>query len=457
MVKNIIASVAGFLIVLITTIIIILYAKGYTYDFSSKKIETTGVIKITSTPSDAQVYINGSYKGQTPFSLFNLSPQAYTIQVKKDGYLEWSTKQSVIGGQILPLYPILYPIQLTPERIETTALIDKTFVTNHTYLYSTKDTHGFSIYMHSFGTSFLHIGEGTSMVFTSTSIGQDYTLNTIMPSPNENKLLCALTLPNGTKAWYIIDTRNTYPPQTLDSLIDTTVYPTIFWGTDDNHLYLANNQTIISLSLSNSQKILAFEAQLNQQIESYSVNTDAFYIVTKDKAQQTLYSVNTDGTNTTVLAKGTGIKSIASGNIYAYSISDNGISFVGGQSAHIQGVNIKPISISRTNKLVLYEDANQQLFTYDIETSSTYGLGINMKDIDFITWGHDDHTLFYTIKKDQQFYLHAIEYTGTNGALLFTQPLLQPDILVSPNNNQIFFSSSTENHPGLYSITLTGN
>ncbi len=45
-------------------------------------------LKLTSTPADAQVYVDGFFRGKTPLTLTNLEAGAHHIRLKKDGYSE---------------------------------------------------------------------------------------------------------------------------------------------------------------------------------------------------------------------------------------------------------------------------------------------------------------------------------------------------------------------------------
>ncbi|HIQ39140.1 MAG TPA: PEGA domain-containing protein [Methanothermococcus okinawensis] len=57
-----------------------------------------GFLSIESTPSDADVYINGTYEGTTPLTI-DLTPGTYNITIKKDGYKEYSTTTSISPGE----------------------------------------------------------------------------------------------------------------------------------------------------------------------------------------------------------------------------------------------------------------------------------------------------------------------------------------------------------------------
>nr|QNO52399.1 hypothetical protein IAKEDICC_00020 [Methanosarcinales archaeon ANME-1 ERB6] len=74
---------------------------------------TVGFISVTSSPSGACIYLDGSYKGTTPKTLSGVSPGAHTIEVERSGYNDWKTTVRVTAGATsyvsAPLSPIPYP------------------------------------------------------------------------------------------------------------------------------------------------------------------------------------------------------------------------------------------------------------------------------------------------------------------------------------------------------------
>lgn len=60
---------------------------------------TTGSLDITSTPSDAKVYLDDSYEGRTPLLIVNLDPGAYMLRIEKEGYNSWYQGITVVAGE----------------------------------------------------------------------------------------------------------------------------------------------------------------------------------------------------------------------------------------------------------------------------------------------------------------------------------------------------------------------
>lgn len=92
----------GILTFCVVTPILILYARGYKFDYSSKRLLKTGSLVIKTEPAKAAVVLNGKpvSKSETPATLRFLLPGDYDVTVKKDGYQAW-TKRLTIKSQLV--------------------------------------------------------------------------------------------------------------------------------------------------------------------------------------------------------------------------------------------------------------------------------------------------------------------------------------------------------------------
>ena len=96
-------------------ILVITYARGYRLDVKKKLVTATGIIAISSSPKAAKVYVNGELKGVTDINI-TLPPGKYTIEVKKDGYMDWKKNISLKGELVMTTDATLFPqnASLTP-------------------------------------------------------------------------------------------------------------------------------------------------------------------------------------------------------------------------------------------------------------------------------------------------------------------------------------------------------
>lgn len=70
-----------------------------------------GDFYITSSPSNAEVYINGERKGRTPIKIDRLKPGRYQITVIRAGYETFVQYYEVIPGETRNIFVQLYPIR----------------------------------------------------------------------------------------------------------------------------------------------------------------------------------------------------------------------------------------------------------------------------------------------------------------------------------------------------------
>ena len=113
------SSIGAFIL---SSLILVLVAFGYGYDFSSNKIIKTGALLI-KTNTNASVFINDRLRGTT--SLLNnsyketrLLPGKYTIKLESKDYRTWQ-KVAVIEESFLTEFP---SVLLLPNKISTTDL-----------------------------------------------------------------------------------------------------------------------------------------------------------------------------------------------------------------------------------------------------------------------------------------------------------------------------------------------
>ncbi|MFN3699613.1 MAG: PEGA domain-containing protein, partial [Dictyoglomus sp.] len=79
-----------------------------TYNFTMIPLPAT--LNIFSTPSSAEVYINGIYKGKTPISITDLSSGSYNVKLVLSGYEEYSATVYLAPGDVKQLNVSLKPV-----------------------------------------------------------------------------------------------------------------------------------------------------------------------------------------------------------------------------------------------------------------------------------------------------------------------------------------------------------
>lgn len=63
-----------------------------------EEVIDTGILAVESAPSQAQVYVDGELKGQTPLVLYNFPAGIHSVAVKKEGYMDFEKEVNVKVG-----------------------------------------------------------------------------------------------------------------------------------------------------------------------------------------------------------------------------------------------------------------------------------------------------------------------------------------------------------------------
>lgn len=94
-------------IFLLATPLVILYARGYTYDFATHSVFHGGAISIETEPSDAQVFVNNILMKQTsPVEISHVLPGNYTIRIEGKNSIPWQKDINIRSNETLYLHDI---------------------------------------------------------------------------------------------------------------------------------------------------------------------------------------------------------------------------------------------------------------------------------------------------------------------------------------------------------------
>ncbi len=117
--KSLVLPLVAIIFVFGGTILLVAFAQGYTFDPASRKISTTGLVLIDSSPNDAYITLNNkSLNKKTPYRSTGLSAGDITISLKKDQYRSWFSKQKVVAGEVtFANYALLLPEVLYQESV----------------------------------------------------------------------------------------------------------------------------------------------------------------------------------------------------------------------------------------------------------------------------------------------------------------------------------------------------
>jgi hypothetical protein len=81
-----------------------------------------GEINLTSTPSGAKVFLDGSFKGVAPIIISNVPVGKHIIKVTKSGYQDWQQEVTVSSDKTIEIFVYLAQLSSAPGEIKLTSV-----------------------------------------------------------------------------------------------------------------------------------------------------------------------------------------------------------------------------------------------------------------------------------------------------------------------------------------------
>jgi len=81
--------------------IIVLYVKGLSFDFENNKFVETGTLAVKIEPKSADIFLDGTLKKKESGNIKFLKPREYQLEIKEEGYFEWSKRLKIDSGRVI--------------------------------------------------------------------------------------------------------------------------------------------------------------------------------------------------------------------------------------------------------------------------------------------------------------------------------------------------------------------
>lgn len=414
--KQLFVSLSVLFLIAATTILVILYGKGYRLfvQHGEPTISKTGILNLSSSPTGAQVYIDGHLTTATNNTV-NLTPGTYTVTIVKDGYLAWKKdfqiQKEVVSNADATLFPQAPNLQSISTFGIKSAIIDPT---------------------------------GTKLAFNIAS-----------RSARQN----GIYVYDMTSRNFPILAGQSSTTQIVDDTVDKFSEAKIAWSPD-------GKQIIASIS-----------ATTNSSPTYYLLNTDSFNQTPQDITavyQQTLAlwkQQRKDKEAAQLKSLKPAVQAFAKKNfnILSWSPDDNKILYQASQSA-VMPVFKKPRLIGKN---YLYERRNLQkgaIYVYNISDDFNSRVLAPMKKVCTIddpscncdefntckqplTWFPDSTHLLYVNNKR----INVVEDDGSNMTTLYAGPFVDHYVFPWPDGSKLVILTNISNPnlpPTLYSIGL---
>lgn len=401
--KKIIIYFATILFLVITTIAVIFYGRGYIFNFEEGKIGIlgTGLLAATSQPDGAGIYINNHLSSATNNTI-SLSPGEYEIKIAKSGYFPWQKKIKIEKEVVSTAYALLLPNAPKLENITDAGVSNPVIDPSR-----------------------------TKIAYTVSSL----------EDPRKNGV-------------YILDmslrpilTLQSSSTQITDDTLDNFSKASLSWSPDAKELVAT-----ISADLNSTTYLLKTSFNQNpQDVTETLPNVDSSWNKQKqDREKSQIFDLKTKLRNIIT----------TDFRILSWSIDESKILYTATRSATIPQIISPPLigTNSTSEERTIKKDA---VYVYDIREDKNFKILDSMpeyKGSDFInkfplTWFPDSKHLIYVNDKK----IIVMDYDGQNKTTVYAGPFIDEYVFAWPDGSKILMLTDLGNptiSPNLYTIGL---
>lgn len=385
------AATAVFLI--IATIIVILYGKGYNFNFGDGKIgiSGTGLLAATSRPDGAGIYINDHLTSATNNTI-NLPPDEYDVKISKPGYSSWRKKIKIEKEVVSSIYAFLIPIASKLDNITrmgvSNPVLDPTR-TRIAYTVSSLDPRKNGIYILDMGLRPILTLQSSSSQIADDTI-DNFSKAALAWSPDAKELVATISAGANTPTTYLLKTTFNENPQDVTA---TLVSVDLAWDEQK--------------AAQDKSQLLGFKAKLQNLIK------DNFIIL-------------------------------------SWSEDETKILYTATRSADLPLI-ISPPLIGANSTPQQREISEKSVYVYDIKEDRNYK--ILDSDTFPLNWFADSKHLIYV--QDQK--IQIMDYDGQNKTTIYAGPFVEDYVFSWPDGSKILILTNLGNpasSPNLYTIGL---
>jgi len=348
--RSLIIMSSVLLFVLISTLTISIFARGYRFSLKNGfVINPTGILSVVSRPKGASVYLDEKLVTATDNTL-NLTPGTYNVKISKDGFLPWQKtiqiKSETVFQADLQLFnavPDLKPITLTGAINPTSSPDGSKIIYSVASASATKDNGLFLLESNNLAISLIR---GTSRQISANLSNINWSKFTFTFSPNSRQILA--TSQNG-KLHYLISLDTPVSSQKLTDVTPELEQIKKEWQTQTDTL-IANKLERVP------KEIRSLVSTASAQDIQFSSNEDKIFYLAQSDSQIPDQIITPPPAQSTQ----TQSRTIKKGNYYVYDVKDDTNFFIGTNS------DLKnPIWLPNSNNLIFIENKNLKVIEYD--------------------------------------------------------------------------------------------
>lgn len=222
--KKIVIYIATVLFLLVATVAVILYGKGYNFNIGGGKIGLlgTGLLAATSQPDGAGIYINNHLTSATNNTV-SLSPGEYDIKIVKSGYFPWQKKIKIEKEVVSSAYALLIPTAPKLDNITylgvSGPVLDPTRTKIAYTVSSSQDPRKNGIYILDMGLRPILTLQSSSTQIADNTI-DNFSNSSLSWSPDAKELVATISATPNITATYLLKTSFNQNPQDVTATLE---------------------------------------------------------------------------------------------------------------------------------------------------------------------------------------------------------------------------------------------
>lgn len=393
--RKIIFYVLTLLFLVVGTIAVVLYGKGYNFSFGDGKIGIagTGLLAATSLPDGAGIYINDHLTSATNNTI-NLAPGVYDIKIIKSGYFPWK-KTIVIEKEVVStVYALLLPAAPKLDNITNAGVSNPVIDPSRTKIAYTassyEDPRKNGIYILDMSLRPILTLQSSSIQIANETI-DNLSESSLLWSPDAKELIATVSAGRSAPTTYLLKTSFNENPQDITETLPATQ---ALWAKQEEQ--------------QNKSQLFGLKAKL-----------------------QNIISENF--------------------KILSWSEDESKILYTATQSAELP-LLINPPMIGTNSTPQERTIKKDLLYVYDIKEDRNYEIG-NSQGSKSLSWFPDSKHLIYVADKR----IGIMDYDGLNRTTVYAGPFVDNYVFPWPDGSKILILTDLGNpsiSPNLYTIGL---
>lgn len=290
--------------VLVGTIFVYYYAKGYRIDLDDRNVRRTGVVNIESRPSRSDISINGENFGRSPKTIPSINEGIADVRITRDGYHDWAKKIPVLAEKSSPIIAELFKVKPTEEDkvilpAKSELVFSEKASIGDTFIYLTKDENSvFTIWRYNLNRNFWDLSNNPHVV---SILEMKEAPSSFLLSPSGNNLIVRNDTETTSTEYTLYNTQLVDSRGQKIDLGRISIGYTVNWSKTENYLILESDSDIISYNITTQAKNLLYKKVKDEKLVWNTDNQSNFYFTQQysDEGGQymTIEKTNLDGSN----------------------------------------------------------------------------------------------------------------------------------------------------------------